>query len=101
MITFQIGEWESVVILDKTDRRWNNKNKDIPELENSDFFQSRDVIDKASFVVYVENDTKKILKDRFSDGGEKYNLYVDAFLTNEKRKKNLRKIFLPSHSSLF
>lgn len=94
MKTFQLDEWQSVVILTKTYKRWDNdiQQKKLIDLSYTDFrLRSRDTVDRACFVCYIEDGViKTVLKDR-SNGGE-YEPYVYSFLTNEMRYRKLQMI---------
>ena len=85
MIVYKISDYETIVILDKYDKR---KDKTDFDCTFSDFIsKSHDVFQKADYVVYIDGGEKKVLKDR---GIKDYDLYVDGFLTNKTRSENLK-----------
>lgn len=93
MKILQLGDWgESIVILEKIDKRPQPINLVNDTNVYSSFrLNSRDIVDKASFVCYVEDGfIKKVLKDRFDDG--RYELIISSFLKNDMRYKKLKYI---------
>jgi len=87
MIVYNISEYETVVILDKYDKR-RNISDDIVTVFSDFIINSHQVFERANYVVYIDGSEKKVMKDRMD--GVDYNLYVDSLLTNEKREKNLK-----------
>lgn len=86
MIVYKVDEWSTIVILYKYDKR---NGRDYGSTIFSDFnTKSREIFQQANYVVYIDGNEKKVMKDR--GDGRDYDLYVDSFLTNKKRGENLK-----------
>ena len=55
-----------VIILNRDDKVFHNKNKEFDKIEYYDFKISREIFSKASIILFIDNNGRtKILKNRY------------------------------------